>query len=205
MTMPVEYQPGQAVRPPRVEFETRGEEDREASLKAGHVVFRDVDFAIVTPPGAYSVWEGNAQDWLKSQQREPYYQTLVRAYEAFKQGKEPPLEGTPIEMCTLYAPSEVKQIKLVTRTIEDMAAWPDGQLGMFGMHGVRYKQKAQHWLASANSVGAVAARVDALEAEKATQASENEQLRAQLAELQKKLEEKDGPRPKLGLNKGAAA
>lgn len=203
MAMPIEIQPGQVVRPPRVEFETRAEEDRDATIKAGRVMFKDVDYVKVTPPGAYSVWEGYAEDWLKSQEREPYHHLLLKAYEAFKQGKEPPLNGTAVENCTMFTPAEVKQIKLVCRTVEELAEWPDGSLGMFGMGGTRLKQKAQSWMASANSTGTLAARLDALEAEKASEKATSAQLREQLAELQKKLEAQEGPRPTLKLKETA--
>jgi hypothetical protein len=200
--MPEPYNPAQPVRPPRVAFEVRA---REAGVVDGKMTYKDVDFVIVTPPGQYSAWEGEAQPWIDSQRREPYHDQLVRAYEAFKAGKEPPLDGTPIEMCTLFTPSQIKQMKLVgIRAVEDMAAWPDGQLQMLGMGAVRLKQTAQNWLKSAKDAGAAAGEIDKLKAELETQKADNDQLRDQLRALAARVEAVEGPRQKLGL-KGSAA
>lgn len=207
MAMPVDIQPGQVVRPPRVRFETRAEEDREASLAAGEgkIVYKDVDYVLVTPLGSYSEFEGIAVEWIARQQREPYHDQLVRAYEAYKIGKEPPVNGTPLEMCTVFTPAEIKTMKMVgVRAVEDMAQWPDGRLEMFGMGAVRLKQKAQAWLQSATT-GAGAQKIDALTAELETQKAANEGLQEQLRALAARLEAMEGPRPKLGLKKDAAA
>lgn len=202
MAMPVDIQPGQVARPPRVEFETRA---IEAGVVEGVMTYRDVDFAIVTPPGTYSVWEGEAAGWIKQQEREPYHDILVRAYEAFKQGKEPPVEGTPIEMCTIFAPSEIKQMKKAgVRAVEDMAAWPDGNLGMFGMGAARLKQRAQSWMASARDVGGTAAKLDAQAATIETLQEQVKQLLAQQAEAKETLT-RNGERQKLSLKKDNAA
>lgn len=209
MTMPIQYDPMQAqqaaIRPPRVEFETRAEEDRDATLKAGQVIYKDVIYVKVTPPGSFSVYEGIASEWIERQHMHPYHPQLVRALEAFKAGLEPPVNGTAVETCTTFTPAEIKQIKVCCRTVEDLAAWPDGSLGMLGMGGVRLKQKAQAWIASAAGTGKLATELDALKAEKETQASTIAELQNQLRALQAKLESQEGPRERLSLKKGDAA
>lgn len=203
MAMPVDVQPGQAVRPPRVRFETRAVENGVAE---GRVQFKDVDFVLVTPPGAYSEFEGIASEWIERQRREPYHEILVRAYEAFKAGKEPPMDGTPIEQCTLFTPAEIATIKTVgCRTVDDLAAWPDGNLGIFGMGAVRFKQKAQAWMRSAQNVGASAAEIDKLKGDLETERANSAELRDQLRGLAARLEALEGPRQKLSLKKGEAA
>ena len=203
MAMPLEVQPGQPVRPPRVEFETRAV---EAGVVDGKIQYKDVDFVRVTPHGQYSVVEAQAESWIAGKKNAPYYDQLVRAYEAFKAGKEPPVNGTPIEMCTLFSPAEVKMMKTVgARAVEDMAAWPDGNLDMFGMGAVRLKQKAQAWLKAARDNGAGAAEMDAMRATIENQNATIANLQDQLRALAVKLEEKEGPRQKLSLKKGEAA
>ncbi len=197
MAMPEPYNPNQAVRPPRVSFEVRAV---EAGIVDGKMTYKDVDFVTVTPPGAYSAWEGEAAKWIESQRREPYHDQLVRAYEAFKAGKEPPVEGTPIEMCTLFTPSQVKQMKLVgIRAVEDMAAWPDGQLQMLGHGAVRLKEQAKAWLKSATDAGAAAGEIEKLKADLATSNADRDQLRDQLKGLAARLESLEGARQTLSL------
>ena len=202
--MPEPYSPNQAIRPPRVEFETRAV---EAGIVDGKMTYKDVDFVKVTPPGEYSVWEGAAEAWIKSQRKEPYHDILVRAYEAFKAGKEPPVEGTPLDMCTVFTPAEIKLMKTVgVRAVEDMAAWPDGNLDVFGMGAVRLKQKAAAWLLSAKDKGAAAAQIEKLTADLETEKQANAELREQLRGLAARLEALEGPRPTLTLkSKDAAA
>jgi hypothetical protein len=200
--MPVDIQPGQTVHPPRVRFETRA---LDAGIVDGKMTYRDVDFVCVTPPGSYSEFEGIATEWIERQRRQPYHDALVRAYDAFKAGKEPPVEGTPVEQCTMFTPAEVKTMKTVgVRAVEEMAAWPDGNLGMFGMGAVRLKQKAQAWMSSAASSGVAAAQIDDLKSKLSTALDDNDQLRGQLKGMEARLAALEGPRPKLGLKGNAA-
>lgn len=204
MAMPEPYNPSQVVRPPRVEFETRAV---EAGIVDGKMTYKDVDFAKVTPPGQYSTWEGVATTWIEGQRREPYHDILVRAYEAFKAGKEPPVNGTALEMCPIFTPAEIKVMKTAgARAIEDVAAWPDGQLQVFGMGASRLKARAQAWVQAARDTGASAAELDKLRAELGTAKDDNDQLRDQLRGALSRIEALEGARPKLTLkDKGEAA
>jgi hypothetical protein len=190
-------------RPPVVRFETRA---MEAGIENGMMKYNDVDIAVVRPIGSYSEVEAVASEWIERQRREPYHDILVRAYEAFKAGKEPPASGTALESCTLFTPAEVKTMKTVgVRAIEDMAEWPDGNLGMFGMGAVRLKQKAQNWLKSARDVGAAAGEIDKLRADLETRDQTIDGLQEQLRALAARLEALEGPRQKLALKKDSAA
>jgi hypothetical protein len=190
-------------RPPRVRFETRAMDD---GIRDGVAQFKDVDIAIVTPLGSYAEVEAVASEWVARQHREPYHAELVRAYDAFKAGKEPPVSGMALESCTLFTPAEVKTMKTVgVRAVEDMAEWPDGNLGMFGMGAVRLKQKAQAWLKSAKDSGVAAAELDQLRADLETERQKNEGLQDQLSGVAARLAALEGPRQKLGLKKGEAA
>jgi hypothetical protein len=190
-------------RPPRVRFEVRAMED---GVRDGVAQFKDVDIAVVTPIGSYAEVEAVASEWIARQHREPYHAELVRAYEAFKAGKEPPVSGIALELCTMFTPAEVKTMKTVgVRAVEDMAEWPDGNLGMFGMGAVRLKQKAQAWLKSAKDSGVAAAELDQLRADLKTRDMTIEGLQEQLAALARRMEAVEGPRPKLGLGKKGEA
>ncbi|WP_448206489.1 hypothetical protein [Azospirillum sp. sgz302134] len=151
-----------AERPPHVAFEVRAEEFVNAE---GHRSFRDVDFAIVTPHGGNLIVERPALEWLQAKRDEgsPFYDAFKRAYDAWKEGQEPPVDGTPLAAATCFTPAEVKQAQAAgVRSIEDLAAFPDGQLGRLGMGGRKLKDKAAAWLASHNDTGRIAEELAAL-------------------------------------------
>src|ERR1700761_5534595 len=120
----------QAVRP-HVRFEQRPEEDREASIREGRKVFKDVDWVIVTPVGGRDFNEIRADDWMKNirdrAQAGQYDATWVehfeRMYGMYKQGKDMPEEGTPLKVLTqLFSPAEVQNcIAANIRTLEQLA------------------------------------------------------------------------------------
>src|SRR5947208_15336700 len=92
-------------RPAYVRFEKRPIEDRDASIKAGHWVGRDIVYALVTPPGTKDVVVVEAEEWIKRLEREEaegrippqFVDAYKRAFEKYKKGEETPPEGTPIK------------------------------------------------------------------------------------------------------------
>ena len=56
-------------RPPYVTFEQRAVEDRNASIAAGGMVMRDVDFVIVRQVGSKNTLEKDAAEWLADLER----------------------------------------------------------------------------------------------------------------------------------------
>lgn len=160
-------------RPPYVTFERRAVEDRAASELAGHYKTKDVDFVIVTRPGSRDTVEKEAEVWVreieqKSKSR-PGQQAQVpstwgpafrQAYEQWKAGEEIPTEGTPIKGWPLLSPGAQKElVHAGIRTVEDLAALPDGDLGGLGIGAMSYKQKAKAWLLSANDTGKAASQI----------------------------------------------
>lgn len=201
MNMPV-----QRVSAPLVEFVTEAEEDRNATIAAGAPVFKDVIYALVTPHGSYSQFKGVASEWIERQSREPYYDTLKRMLAAYKEGQEPPLEGTAIENCPSFTPADVKQIRAGgVRTVEDLATYPDGAGERIGMGFVRLKQKAGAWLEAAQSTGAAAEKIAAQAVEIENLKATNSNLQDQLAGLAQRMAALEGPRQKLGLKRDDAA
>ena len=83
-------------RPPYVTFELRGEEDRDASITAGHYVAKDVAYALITPRGSKDRIERVADEWFAQLKRDVDEQRFPRdwlrhfeqAYTDWKAGKE---------------------------------------------------------------------------------------------------------------------
>lgn len=180
-------------RPPFVRFETRSEEDREATIQAGHYVGRDVDYAFITPAGSRDVIERNVKEWLTQldeqvlQERiNPAWRNAFRdMYRAFVEGKELPITGTPIINWPGLSPSQTKQLQsLNLRAVEDVAAMNEETIARIGMGGRALKDRAVAYLETASNVGAVAEVSAALKAENADLRRQNEELQARMRSLE---------------------
>ena len=179
-------------RPPYVTFEVRGEEDRAASIEAGHFVAKDVVYAIITPQGSKDRIERLAKDWLENMQAEVQSgrfpaEWLVRfkeMYKAWEEGRELPLSGTSVTQWPAASPAQVKQLQTVhIRTVEDLATCNEETLNRLGMGGRALKQKAVEWLAASKNVGKVAEEMASLKTLNAGLLERNSQLEAQLRDL----------------------
>lgn len=194
----------QESRPAYVQFETREEEDREASIEAGHYVPRDRHYAVVTPPGGNLTIEKPADKFLREKRKagDPNVRHYEQAYEAWKEGQEEPLDGTPIKSWPAASPAQIKAcLNANIKTVEDLATAPEEALKRIGMGARHLQQKAEAWLKSASEHGKVAEEIaslkrdlqDTQEQMKALR-QENERLRAETEERPAK---KRGPgRPK---------
>lgn len=138
---------------PHVRFETRPAEDRAASIEAGHKVYKDIDWVIVTPSGGKDVREDHAEAWLakiEGQAQTGMYdyewaRDFRKMYDMYKDGKELPENGTPLRMCTtLFSPAEIQNCLAVNvRTLEELAASNEEALGRIGMGARALKTRAQ--------------------------------------------------------------
>jgi hypothetical protein len=161
-------------KPAYVQFETRPMEDRDASLEAGHTVFKDVVFAIVTPAGTKDRLEKEADAWLEGvregvqQERIPamWFDAYSDALKRFRAGQEIPEIGTPISHVTIFSPAEVKNIfNANIRTVEDMAKATEEAMQRIGMGSRALKQKAEAWLKASEGPGKSAAEIEKLRQE----------------------------------------
>lgn len=159
-------------RPPYVVFEIRAEEDRTATIESGSPKFRDVDYAIITPAGSKDRVEREVKAWFEHLDREVTSQrfpiewlgNFKAQYAAWKDGREAPLDGTPIIRWPAVTPAQVKDLLgLKIKTVEDLAAANEETLKRLGMGARALKQQAVEWLASANDIGKVSSRITALE------------------------------------------
>lgn len=179
-------------RPPYVTFEVRGEEDRSASIEAGHFVAKDVVYAIITPQGSKDRIERLAKDWLENMQAEvqsgrfpaEWLTRFKEMYKAWEEGRELPLSGTSVTQWPAASPAQVKQLQTVhIRTVEDLATCNEETLNRLGMGGRALKQKAVEWLAASKNVGKVAEEMASLKTLNAGLLERNSQLEAQLRDL----------------------
>jgi len=184
-------------RPPYVRFEVRAEEDRQASLDAGHYVGKDVHYALITPMGSKDCIERKADEWFDklkqdvSEGRCPreWLAAFKEVYKEWCEGREAPVNGTPITDWPPVSPSQVKTLlSLQVRTVEDLAAANEEVLGRIGMGGRALKQRAIDWLTSSESAGKASGELSSLKAANENLQARNTQLEAQLKELVAKVD-----------------
>ena len=176
-------------RPPYVRFERRGIEDKQASLREGRYIAKDVDFALITPPYSKDLIEIKVESWLANERQNAknnripaeWVDRWEKGYELFKQGEEMPPDGTPVKGWGAVSPAQEKMILHAgIMTIEDLAACNDEGLRRLGMGGRDLVMKAKSWLNSVKDHGKVALQNAALE-------KENEQLKITLESLEEKV------------------
>jgi len=141
-----------------VDFELRPEEDREQTIAQGMPIFKDVEFAIITMPGGGLVVDKQITDSLLHEwrhgdnRRKPPSPFAFTAYEAWKEGREAPVNGTDLKNWPGVTPAQLKTCQNATiRTIQDLASANADTIRRLGMGGVAMVEKAKSYLDSAES------------------------------------------------------
>ena len=195
-------------RPPYIECFIDAVEDREATIREGHYVGKDVVFFRVIPAGGKLEVVQNAEEHLRNLRKrgDKMFPAYEGVFKAFQEGSEPPANGTPVKDWPAISPAEVKLLLSINvRSVEDLATLPEEGMQRLGMGARALQRKALTWLESANSTGKTAERLAALEARAADQADEMKRKDDEIAELRAKLEAKEGPREKLSARGSRAA
>mgnify|MGYP003635165333 FL=1 len=187
-----------------VEFELRPEEDREETIAQGMPVFKDVEFAMITMPGGGLVVDKPINEALLNEwkhgdnRRKPPSPFAHRAYEAWKEGREAPVNGTDLKNWPGVTPAQLKTCQNATvRTIEDLAAANADTIRKLGMGGVAMMEKAKAYLASANqnkTSEEVSALMVKLEALSDTVKRKDEQISDLLERLDESTKKRGRPR-----------
>lgn len=179
-------------RPAWVRFERVAVENTKETVKQGKWVGNDVDFVFITSPYSKDEHPKKVSAWLDqltlyviqgrvSQQRKDYY---VSQYEAWKNGQELPVDGTPIKGWGMISPAQQQALVSVRiLTVEDLAGINDDGIRQVGMGAVDMKQKAVAWLAQTAGKGPLTVKMAALAAENRTLLIEVDTLKTQVAEL----------------------
>lgn len=179
-------------RPPYVRFERRVIEDKQASLREGRYVGKDVDFVVVTPtyskdefPAKYESWIENAQKNARDGRMNPKWVELWKeAYKMWKNGQEIPLHGTPIRGWGLISPAQQETlIQMNCKTVEDLAQVNDDGRRRIGMGAMDLQNKAKNYLQATKDHGPITTQITELEKENKILKSQVETLGAQVAAL----------------------
>tara|TARA_R110000787_G_scaffold44813_5_gene109656 strand:- start:803 stop:1414 length:612 start_codon:yes stop_codon:yes gene_type:complete len=182
-----------------VEFELRPEEDRDQTILQGMPIFKDVEFAIITMPGGGLVIDKLINNELLDEwkhgdkRRKPPSPFALHAYEAWKEGREAPVNGTDLKNWPGVTPAQLKTCQNATiRTVEDLAEANADSIGKLGMGGVSMMEKAKAYLKSANinktseQITALTVKVDDLTESIKKKDSQISELIEQLDEQPKK-------------------
>lgn len=178
-------------RPAYVKFERVAVEDKAASVAAGRYVAKDVDMANITPPYSRDIFKMKVTDWLTNMRQdvangrmpEEWAQNYRKAYEAWKNGQELPLNGTPIKGWGVISPAmQETLIRLNILTVEDLSTVTDEGQRAIGMGSIDLKNKAAAWLAQMNDKGSVTMKMAALE-------QQNAQLQGNVTTLERQVRE----------------
>ena len=180
-------------RPAYITFEVRVEEDRAATIEAGHYVPREVEFVLITPQGSKDRTERVVGDWFQKleqdvkEQRFPqeWLSSYKNAYKEWKAGRELPLEGTPVASWPAVSPGQVAScLAASVKTVEDLAAANEETISRLGMGGRALKQKASDWLSAAQTVGKTSEQLTALQVANTALKARNEELEKRLEKLE---------------------
>jgi hypothetical protein len=178
-------------RPPYVEFEQRSEEDRQATIKAGHYVARDIDYAIIRAIGAKDAVEKPAVQWLEHIERQATRGAYKREWAAFfrqqyedwKKGHEITPNGLHVRNWPGVSRAEVDMLVAAKiYTVEDLADANEEALHRVGMGARGLKQRARAWLDTAAKNGS-AEELASLRERTKNQDERIERLLEQVAEL----------------------
>lgn len=185
-------------RPAYVRFERRPVEDKTASLEKGLYIAKDVDFALVTPPYSKDCVEYKVDTWLENLNKNArngripaaWREHYLKIYQAWKNGQELPVDGTPIKGWGMISPSQQEMlVRLNILTVEDLALANDEGLRRIGMGALDLKNKAKAWVAQNKDKGPLTLKVAALE-------NENAQLKASLDALSEQVKKLNSQLPK---------
>ena len=160
-------------RPPYVQFEQRAVEDRNATIKAGGLVMRDVDYVIVMQVGSKDTAEKEAHDWLNDLDRLAqngnypieWAQHFRRQYESWKAGHEVPELGLSVRQWPSLSKAQAENLLAAgVRTVEDVATMNEQTMQRVGMGARELQRKARAYVDS-RETNKAAEQIAALQAE----------------------------------------
>lgn len=158
-----------------VRFSVEAVENKKETLRQGKWVGDDVEMVHITSPYTKDEHDKKVTTWFEQldlqlmQGRIPreHYDHYKAQYEAWKEGQELPVNGTPIKGWPMISPAQ-QQILLSCRirTVEDLAGMNDDGIRQVGMGAVEMKGRALAYLqaASEDGRGLLSAKVTATEA-----------------------------------------
>ena len=179
-------------RPAYVRFERIALEDAQATAAQGHFVARDVDMAMITPPGSRDVFKIEVPQWVLNMKQDvrndrlpsAWMDQYLDAYEKWKTGQAMPLQGTPIKGWGVLSPAQQAVLTgLMILTVEDLAQLNDEGLQRIGMGALDLRTKARAWISQIHDKGPLTLENAKLKQDLVTQQGEIDTLKAQVAKL----------------------
>jgi DNA-binding transcriptional regulator of glucitol operon len=157
--------------------------DNEASAAEARAIFKDVEYVDIRVAGSRS-------SHVCRPARQGDIERFPKHYEAFKQRKEIPLEGTPLVEWAQISRSQAEELSFLNvKTVEQLAAMSDNYAGQ-RMGGYELKARAIAWLVAAKESKIPLALVEKLKTAE-TRADKAEEranaLEASLQQLEAKL------------------
>lgn len=184
---------------PYVTFVTETLEDYVASKAQNRPVAIDVDFVKITPPGSRDVHIQKVKTWFEQLKQEEqtgrvltqWVQKWKADYALYQQGKEIPLDGTPIRGWKLLTGAQQENlIRLNILTVEALANVGAEAIAVIGMGAVAMKNRAESWLAQNSDKVVGAMQMATLKSENAVLAETVKNLTSKVEELSKMVEAK---------------
>lgn len=174
-----------------LEFELRAIEDRGMTIKEGRYSCNDIEFVTITPHGGNLVVDKQITpelltEWKFHSEKEYMY----KAYLAWKEGREAPVNGHPIREWPAASPAQVKICeKLGIKAVEELAGIPDDVLPKLGQGARAIRDKAREWIKISGNQGKVLEEIAAVKASLEDIKNENERLRQENISLKEQFED----------------
>lgn len=179
-------------RPPYVTFEQRAVEDRNASIAAGGMVMRDVDFVIVRQVGSKNTLEKDAAEWLADLSNlvsngtypAEWAAHFREKFNAYKAGQSEPELGLSVKQWPSLSKAQVENLLSAgVRTVEDVAAMNESAMQKVGLGARELKKKAVAYIETRDANKATE-MINALRVENETKDERIASLEARLQALE---------------------
>jgi cell division protein FtsB len=159
---------------PYVTFETKTIEDRKASREQKKPVFKDQDYARITPPGSRDVQLEKLPEWFDKIEQDvrggrlpmQWVDNWRSAYARYRAGQAIPVDGTPIKGWGLLTGSQQENlVRMNVLTVEALANINADAMSHIGMGALELKRRAEGWLAQSKDKTAISIEIAALKQE----------------------------------------
>ncbi len=127
----------------------------------------------------------------------PVWAAIEPYYVAWQKGQEPPVEGTPLEVCAFVSKGQIDQLKMLhIRSAEDLAEANEPALEKIGMGARALRDKARAFVSANKGQAVIAEAMASKDAQISTLQQQIADLQAGMAELTANLPKRKMPRDK---------
>jgi hypothetical protein len=183
--------------PPYLDFSLTAKRMVKTVKGKTEIYYEDCEIVTITPMGDNKTQVikecGEWLDHLKYRHHhhmisDNYLRFSENSYNAWKERREAPINGMPLEECAVLTPAEIQMVRQANiRSVEDLANANDEGLQQIGMGARNLKRKATTYLENAKDHGAVSEKMSSLEVELGSAQEENIKLSERLQALEYQL------------------